>query len=129
MKKGTNKSGSAYSEQESTNKDIAVYSCDKVLANAKQTAKGNGMVYPLSDDIRLTIIEKEDQDDTALLSIFGVITIFANVRSYSDKNGETKCFLAFPSYKKKDGSYFDYVSNYSKNLNALIKELFSRIYN
>lgn len=100
----------------------------KDIANQGVELKdGKGMRFTLCDGLSLTIMGMGDNaEDIAFLNV-GDFSIFATVRSY-EKNGTKKWFLSLPSYKKKNGDYFEYVRMFNKDLHNTISQLLEDYY-
>lgn len=116
------KKNNATTNKATTNKATTnvFYDVATAISNSRELENGNGMQFSLNkeDTARLTIMETAN-GIICFLSLFNV-SIFGNVRKYN-RNGVEEWFVSFPSFKKQNGEYFNYVTSYNKELNALIK--------
>ncbi len=94
----------------------------EVIQGATKNKKGNMTTYELSEGVLLRIVSTDGDRDLGSLSIYGVSI------NLSFGISEKGAYVLYPSYKTKDGEFKQLVTNYSKSLNNLIKEILKAHY-
>lgn len=95
------------------------YSISKVMETEKEVKEGI-VKFEIKKGCFATFFDKTD---SCCLNIWG-FEIWCKVGKTKDGHR----FLSFPSYKKKDDTYGDYVKCFDKGFHDLIKELISKVY-
>lgn len=97
----------------------------EIIEGKFNNKKGNMTTYPIGDGISLSVVSCENAEhDMGTLNVFGVAITLRIM--YSEKNDSY--FAAYPSYQNKSKEYVNYVNNYSKTLNSMIKECLKDFY-
>lgn len=102
--------------------DIEFNSMDYIFEKAYIPENNSDVtIYPLAQGINLSIVRTDKETDYGTLNVLGV-AIMGTIR-----NTKKGFMFSYPQYKK-DGEWKQYVTNYSKEFNAIIKDVLTKHY-
>lgn len=95
----------------------------KVKTNKKTKAKEPDLEVEIAEDIWLSVYDRPGKNDSCKITLNNAFVIFGKI--IQSDNG---VFISYPSWKDKDGEYYNQAYCFDKEINETIKETLEEYY-